>query len=166
MLKYFKRKPEKITEEMGVHEAWYDEAARMDMKHLPAFLKKLTTSYEHDYGTICHAVAAAAVGAAWAVERSPQGGITGFQGGAIMWQFIKNWDNIYKLGPARITRTEDMLYPQNAHKFNTITPSAWEWLKDEARKKVESADTAHPEVKAHWVSILLGKVPFGYTVEK
>ena len=36
-----------------------------------------------DYGTVCHAIALSAV------ARTAQGGITGFQAGAVMWEFIK-----------------------------------------------------------------------------
>ena len=44
-----------------------------------------------DYGTVCHAIALSAVATAWAANKTAQGGITGFQAGAVMWEFIKNW---------------------------------------------------------------------------
>ena len=74
---------QQITEEMGIHKEWMKRARDMTMADLPEFLRELTEDYDHDYGTICHAIAAAAVAAAWSVERTPQGGITGFQAGAI-----------------------------------------------------------------------------------
>lgn len=63
-----------ITEQDKIHEEWYKEASEMTLENLPEFLRKLTEDYSHDYGTICHAISAAAAAAAWAVEKSPCGG--------------------------------------------------------------------------------------------
>jgi len=68
-----------IREEDGIQKEWYEEARKMTVEQLPMFLKKLVEDYQHDYGTICHAVAAGALSAAHAVNHSPTGGITGFQ---------------------------------------------------------------------------------------
>lgn len=46
---------------------------------------------EHDYGTICVAIGAIAAAAARAADRSPNGGITGFQAGAVFWEFTRAW---------------------------------------------------------------------------
>lgn len=73
-----------ITEEDKVHENWYKEAKDMDMQKLPQFVNGLLEDYEHDYGTICHALSAAAVATMWAMNRDErQGGITGFQASCI-----------------------------------------------------------------------------------
>jgi len=88
--------PEVINEKMGVHKEWYVEARGMTLDQLPKFVQRLTKDYQHDCGTICHAIAAAAVGAAWSVERGPQGGITGFQASCIMWEFITHWMTEYE----------------------------------------------------------------------
>lgn len=153
-----------IKEEDKVHVQWYEEARKQTLDTLPDFLKKLTTNYQHDYGTICHAIAAAAVGAAWAVEHSPQGGITGFQGGAVMWEFMKHWNGIEF--PAWLRKGQDMLYPQYEEEFTTISKETWAWLQAEARKKL-SADPKQPgRVADHWRAIVDGKVPFGYGVSE
>src|SRR5690349_20327046 len=70
-----------ITEESGEHKQWYVDAhaPEMTLETLPEFLRHLTEDYHHDYGTICHALAAGAIATAYAMDRSPQGGITGFQ---------------------------------------------------------------------------------------
>lgn len=73
-----------ITEELGLHKEWYEEAKKQTLNTLPAFVSNLVENYSHDYGTICHAITAAALGAANAVEESPEGGITGFQANCIM----------------------------------------------------------------------------------
>ena len=80
-----------IKEEDKVQEEWYTESRHMTVENLPKFFQKLTEQYGHDYGTICHAMAAGALATMRAMDKTPQGGITGFQAGAIMWEFIKRW---------------------------------------------------------------------------
>lgn len=158
--------PQKIKEEDGTHKEWYGEAQKQTMETLPEFMRKLSEDYVHDYGTICHALAASAIAAATAMNKSPQGGITGFQARAVMWQFIKGW--MMEKGPMQLVRYHDMLYPQYAYKFQqkTITPEIWKDLQTLAKEKVASANNVHPEVMAHWASIVMGHVPFGYKVEE
>lgn len=133
-----------ITEEMKIQEEWYKEARDMTIDKLPDFLNKLTDQYHHDYGTICHAVAAAAIGAAWAVEKSPAGGITGFQAGAIMWEFIRQWNFSYNKTGLRIIDYDNFLYPQYAEKFDKVlSADVWKAIQKEARAKVEEADEAY-----------------------
>jgi hypothetical protein len=152
-----------ITEEDKVHEKWYEEARDMTPDKLPEFIRKLTEDYSHDYGTICHAVAAAAIGAAWSVDHSPAGGITGFQAGCIMWSFIQKW--MSKDGPMRLVDYSNMLYPQYNHAFEKkINKDTWEWLQKEAKKNLKASPQAHENVVEHWQSIADGYVPFGYVV--
>jgi len=154
-----------ITEKDNIHPQWYKDAKTQTAATLPEFLRRLTEDYEHDYGTICHAIAAAALGAAYAVEDSPQGGITGFQSSAVMWQFIMEWQD-YTDEPLRLTRYEEMLYPQYRDSFQTISRETWEWLQVKAKQLLaERAEpNTHPDVRAHWGQIVAGKVPFGYMV--
>ena len=151
-----------ITEEMGVHEKWYE--ARPTLAELPEFLRHLTEDYEHDYGTICHAVAAGALASARAIDKSPQGGITGFQAGAIMWQFICKWQHL-EGKPLRLLEYENMLYPQYESKFKTISKSTWKWLQAEATKNIQTSLQAHPQVVEHWKKVADGIVPFDFKVE-
>lgn len=156
-----------ITEEMHVHDAWYEQARRMTVGDLPEFVRHLTQDYQHDYGTICHAVAAAAVAAAWSVDHSPTGGITGFQAGCIFWAFYEHW--LHEKGPARLLKYGDMLYPQYWDEFTnrTISASTWKWLQEQAEKLLrEHGDKdADGAVLRHWRSIRDGDVPFGYSVK-
>lgn len=147
---------------------WYEEARDMTPEKLPEFIRKLTQDYKHDYGTICHAVTAAAIGAAWSIDHSPEGGITGFQAGCIMWEFIRKWMD--KQGPLRLVDFDDMLYPQYDHKFQkTIDSDTWEWLQEQAKVRMYDCEisnsSASKSVRDHWQSIMDGKVPFGYTVK-
>jgi len=211
-----------------IKEQWEKEAKEMTLEALPKFLKRLTEEYRHDYGTICSAMAVGAVATAYAVNKTPQGGITGFQAGAVMWDFISGWlfkDN--KIGLTLINY-DDLLYPQYEDSCNTISSEIWKNLQKEAKKEIEKADKAYkkyllavseyeenmsifikkypdyltrkklvmgnnedwererkkiesgfvfaPEepyvmvdpnnnVYKHWVSIVNGEVPFGYTLK-
>lgn len=148
----------------AIRDAWYARAAdkAMTLETLPAFLKELA-EYPHDYNTICYAVTAGAIAAAWAMNRTPNGGITGFQAGAIMWEFMGAWNDVK--APARLLKFEDALFPQYADKFNSISPDTWKWLQEEAKKKLDTKeDMVAPSVVAHWKSIRDGHVPFGLKV--
>ena len=74
-----------ITEEMMIQDEWYKQADKMTMDKLPEFLKHLTEDYQHDYGTICHALSAGALAAVHSMNNCPCGGITGFQAGFRIW---------------------------------------------------------------------------------
>lgn len=153
-----------ITEEMGIHKEWYDEAKNQTVETLPAFVKKLTENYHHDYGTMCHAVAAAGLGAMWAVNKSPAGGITGFQAGAILWEVIENWGSLGK-GPKRIVNYQDLLDPQMEREFRTISKETAEWIKSEAKKDLTEHSEMAPAVRAHMERVAEGWIPFGLQVD-
>jgi hypothetical protein len=153
-----------ISEEMGIHKEWMVEAKEMTVEKLPEFVRKLTEDYRHDYGTICHAIAAAAVAAAWAVERSPTGGISGFQAGCVMWEIIRGWGAFGGPdSPLRIQNLDDLLYPQYRDKFTSISKEVWLRLKAKAAENLEGPHGTD-NVRAHWQSIVDGRVPFGFSV--
>ena len=78
------RKP--ITEDMYLQDEWYKRGKSMKPEDFPEFFRELTEDYEHDYGTVCHAMAAIGLAAMRAFDRSEgaRGGITGFQAGCVM----------------------------------------------------------------------------------
>ena len=66
-------------------------------------------------------------------------------------------------------RLDDMLYPQMEHKFErTILKEDWQWLQDEAHylyyKAKHEKEIVHPDVVAHWESIIDGQIPFGFKI--
>lgn len=160
-------KPKPITEkkDKALIESWYKRTdAITTPAELTAFINDLTTLYAHDYGTIAHAVTAAALAAAKVVDRSPSGGITGFQAGCIMWEFCSRWMH-WDTAPRSLVTFSDMLYPQYEQKFQkTITKETWAWLKKAAVKKLKEKGPVHIDVRTHWQSIVKGQIPFGYTV--
>jgi len=155
-----------ITEKDGLQVEWMARAKTMKIDGLPEFIRELTEDYQHDYGTICHAIAAAAVAAAWAVERSPSGGITGFQAGAVSWEILKGWGGI-TLGDtgSRIVNFDDLLFPQYVEKFTSIPEETWSKLMASAKERL-AGDTSFvvPAVLDHWKSVANGEVPFGLKV--
>lgn len=159
-----------IKEADKVQEEWYREAGKMTMDKLPEFLKHLMEDYVHDYGTICHAHAAGAIATMWAMNREPQGGITGFQAGAIMWEVVRNWSYTDNKTGLKMVNFDNMLFPQYEESFEKkISMEVWENLKKEAALKIQEnlkdSLKASPKVVAHWESIVAGEIPFGYKVE-
>ena len=168
-----------ITEESDIHKTWMEEArAVKTVEDFTAFHHKLMNTYSHDYGTICHAVAALSIAGACLANHDPvMGGITGFQAGAVMWEWLSGWGT----GPKNIGRMldfEQMLYPRYARRFNFIGRENWEFLQKRAAELIAKDDTyteeskgdygeplkAAPAVRAHWESVARGEVPFGWSV--
>ena len=159
-----------ITEEMHLEKEWFEQAKKQTFETLPDFMNHVMNDYIHDYGTVCHAVSACALAAAWAANDSKgaRGGITGFQAAFVMWDFIKQWDYSSNKCGLKIVDYDDMLYPQYDHKFDkTISSNTWEALQERAKELLSENENSivHPDVREHWKSIVNGLVPFGYTVK-
>lgn len=153
-----------ITEEMHPEKAWFEEARKMTEEELPNFYNRIIHGYEHDYGTACHAVAAVALASAWAACGDKEIGLSGFQAGFVMWDFIRNWIKTGNECGLRLIDYDDMLYPQYSDKFEkVISADTWAAIQKKAQEKLEN-DAACPEVMEHWRKIVKGIVPFGYRV--
>lgn len=153
----------------AIIDQWYADAHQVNNPDdLHTFVTRLITTYRHDYGTICHALAAAAIAAAYAVNGSPQGGITGFQAGAVMWQFIQEW-NGERGEPMRLLKYRSLLYPQSIDEQTRISQDTWDWLQKEAQALLANnpKDSVHPRVWEHWVKIgQIGVVPLPFRLER
>lgn len=136
------------------------------IQELSSFLEDVETNYNTGYGTAPRAIAQASLAVAWYL--ADKFGITGFQAGAVMWDFIRDWCYRNNKCGLKITDYDKMLYPQYGHTFEkTISPETWDALQKEAEKAlVEDCQYAHPDVVAHWKSIVKGVIPFGYTVSE
>lgn len=159
------RKP--ITEDMNLQDEWFKKAKSMKPDDFPEFFRELTEDYEHDYGTVCHAMAAIGLAAMWAFNNSEgaRGGITGFQAGCVMWDVIRHMNYEDNKCGLRLLNMDDLLYPQYEHNFVAISEDTWDAVRKEAQKRLTERVTAHPDVVAHWESIINGKVPFGLRIE-
>jgi len=132
---------------------------------LPEFLTEMLKDAD-DYGSIARALGYGAVVTARVMNNSPQGGITGFQAGFVMWTFVREW--MYKGNKCglKIVDYDNMLYPQDSDKFDkVISSSIWDGLQLEALERLKRNPDAHPNVLNHWQSIVDGVVPFGHEVK-
>ena len=155
----------KITEEENYQKKWYKESKDQTLESLQSFVLSLVNDYDHDYGTIVHAMTAAAIATIDAMDKSEQGGITGFQASCITWKFINEWHGYNH--PMKLLHFNKMLYPQYEYDFQkTIPKEAWLWLQKESRKNLNDKLHCSLDVADHWKNIANGKVPFGYTVEE
>jgi hypothetical protein len=155
-----------VTEEMKPQKEWFEKAKEIrNVEQLTEFAKELLEDTQHDYGTVCHAIAALAIGAAWYGAHSQ--GITGFQAGFIMWDFIRQWEYSDNKCGLRIIDYDKMLYPQYEDIFEkTITSKHFKKMQEVAAERIKEKDLAHPDVVKHWESIVSGIVPFGYKLVK
>lgn len=156
-----------ITEEMGLHDEWYKRAKSMKPDDLPEFFREMTEDYVHDYGTVCHAMAAIGLAAMYAFNKSDgaRGGITGFQAGCVMWNVIRHMNYESNKCGLRLQNMDDLLYPQYEYKFTAISEETWDSVKREAQNCLLEREYAHPAVVAHWKSIVDGNIPFGLRIE-
>lgn len=115
------------------------------------------------YGEAPRAIAQAALATAWYLAN--EFGITGFQAGCTMWDFIKDWSYSGNKCGLKIVDYDNMLYPQYDHKFEkTMRPYVWEELQKQAKKNLETSQYASEGVIEHWKSIAAGHIPFGYSI--
>lgn len=143
------------------------------------FLKDIKENYDCNpeksknmddwYGACPRVIAQGALAVAWYFAREQ--GLTGFQAGFTMWEFIRDWEYRNNKTSLRIVDYDDMLYPQYEDKFQkTIPEHVWEAIRKEAARRIEEdskgSRRAHPAVKAHWQSIVDGTIPFGYSIKK
>lgn len=131
---------------------------------LVAFLEDVKNNYNTDYGAAPRAISQASLAVAWYL--AGEFGITGFQAGFVMWDFIRDWTYRSNKCGLKILDYDDMLYPQYEDKFQkTIQSDIWKDIRKEAEKRLEENDGhVHPTVLAHWKSIVDGEIPFGYTI--
>ena len=156
-----------ITEEMHLEKEWFEEAKTVkSTEDLTRFVEKMLYSYEHDYGTACHAIAACSLACAWLGAHVE--GISGFQAGFVMWDFIRHWMKEGNKCGMKLVDYDDFLYPQYKDKFDKIiSEETWTSIQEEAKNKLENDDGfVCGAVRQHWKGIVDGVVPFGYKVGK
>lgn len=144
------------------------EKERKDIKSfndLVAFLQRVKDNCNTGYGTAPRAIAQAALATAWYL--ASDFGITGFQAGFVMWDFIRDWQYSSNECGMKIVDYDSMLYPQYDYRFEkTISKDTFEALQKKAKKLLENKSYTHPNVVNHWQSIVDGNVPFGYVVRE
>ena len=156
----------KITEVDHLENEWFKKAETQTLETLPEFINHLMNDYEHDYGTIVKATAAAMIATFEVCNKSEQGGLTGFQTGFIPWLMMDKFWGESKVG-RKVVDFYDMFYPQYADRFEkTISPETWNDLQKIAKEKMkEPIGNFHPNVRLHISKIAAGEIPFGYKVK-
>lgn len=135
------------------------------IEELKNLIEEVETKFNYDYGVAPRCIGA--VSAVVAKYLSATMGITGFQAGFAMWDFIMSYTKTGNKCGMRLVDYDDMLYPQYDEKFEkTIAKTTWEKIQSEAEKRLEDSPNASPNVIAHWKSIVDGVVPFGYIVKE
>lgn len=135
---------------------WKDAQGCNSIEEACAFATRLLRDYRHDYGTICHALAAGTLAMAWGMNREPEGHITGFQSGFVMWGFVKRWMSID--GPVRLTQYDQLLYPQYDHQWQSISEETMESLQKIAQKQLEEF-SGSDVVRERLELVASGKLP-------
>lgn len=146
-----------------VIDGWWEEVKGFrSIDEAAAFAHRIMNNYHHDYGTICHAVAA--VGVAMSNAVGFPAGVTGFQAGAIGWMLHSKWQQ-WGDEPRSIVDYSNLLYPQYDDKFATINQYTHEWLMKRAETLIaEKNEHAHPDVTKRWKQIASGWLPPFVTV--
>lgn len=140
-------------------ESWWADAKRCtSIDDAASLAHRLVNDYRHDYGTICHAVAAASYAMAKAMNASPVGHITGYQADAVQWLLLSHW-NVWDDAPRRIVEYQNLLYPQYDYVFTTLPRSTADWLIDRAKTNLATVTYVHPNVIARWRDIAEGTFP-------
>ena len=154
---------ETVREEDHPEKEWFKEAGDMKLDKLQEFMDRMLNHYNHDYGTIVHAVSACAIAAAWAA--CDVAGLTGFQAGFVMWDFIREWNHRKNECGMKLVDYDNLLYPQYRERMDkVISKDTWELLQKKAKELLQTEPDAHFRVQMHWQSIVDGDVPFGYKV--
>ena len=148
---------------------WLKDAEHVDTDSLIEFCEKLCgpdRKYIHTYDSYCYAVAACCV----ATMVSYGFELSGYQASVVPLIFLLT-SNYRNSETGIVVRDwDDMLYPQCAHKFEkTIPQHTFDVLQETAKTRLKEALNSdlplHTDVLKHWVSIISGEVPFGYTIE-
>ena len=151
----------------GVINGWFEQAkkVRLGDGSLDKFLRELNDNYRHDYGTTCHAIAAAAIAAAYAMAHEM--GPTGFQFSCAEMEFLARSRFPHNKLGFSVCDWDDVLYPQYANRFTglDISGDTAERIKAEAKRRIDEGGAIHPTVKEWWSRLAAGDFPEWLRVE-
>lgn len=155
-----------ITESMGIHNEWYEEAVRVTTKEsLVEFVDRLMNKYSHDMNTIVHAMVAGSLATINTMNSMPDGRIGPAQCMKLLGSFVRHWARIE--GPAKIVAWAGLLHVDNEKSFTTIPAPVFEEIKVMANELLKAdLSVVEPRQVEHLISISKGNVPFGLSVEE
>lgn len=137
----------------------YDEADQVKtVEELNLLIERLT-AHPHDYGTIIYACAAAMIGAYKVMNASPQGGITGFQAGCLMWEMVHRFGE-FSGGPLRIQDFDHLRFPQYDDDWAVwLSPEGRAQIVERANRALSEARSMAPGVRKRHEEIVAGSWP-------
>ena len=147
-----------------IEDSWYKEIDTLTSKSkYNAFVSKLISGYEHDFGTSLRALACIVN----ATIRFYGGGLSNFQASYLMWKILEKTFCIKDSVGLKIVRYEDLLYPQLVYHFdNELDKSQHEKLIELAKKNLVESTEAVKEVREHWEKIAKGWLPKNVSLKK
>lgn len=132
---------------------------------IKALADEITEKFNYDYG-----VAPRCVGAFLTVCANyfcSVMGMTGFQAGFVMWDFILGFNYPHNKCGMRILDFDKLLYPQYLHMFKEVPEDTWKLVVEEAKKELDQKDQlVSCTVVQHWKDIANGKIPDGIVITK
>jgi hypothetical protein len=158
--------------EQELRDKWQKEARACATKEDLIKLFDEIAAHKHDYGSIVVGCGAIALAAAHTMNRAPTcgGGITGFQAGCVMWEFVCSWTYENNKCGLRLIDYDNLCYPQYKDNFTkpSITKGVLEAVQKRCKEllKGEKGSGASDRVVAHWKAIAAGGVPFGLEIRE
>lgn len=146
--------------EQEYRDAMYAKAAEVRTTDDFAALIREMEQDEFDYGRIVYACAAAAIAGFNVMNRTKNGGITGFQAGCLMWEMVKKF-GMFSEGPLKIIDYGKLLYPQSDDDFaHDLSAESMAELQKRATDMLsKDSGFAHPAVMERWREIAAGDFP-------
>ena len=156
----------KVLDEFEMRDLLKDKRKSIEtFDELIEFLTYIKDNCNYDDGVAPRSIAQASLAVAWYFSNIF--GITGFQSGFVITDFIRDWRyQNNKLG-FKIVNYDDLLYPQREYYFDkVIKKDMYKKLQEVAEEKLnENSCFVAPKVRIHWLRIVNGHVPFGFRVE-
>lgn len=133
-------------------------------EELAEFLKDIKDNYNAGYGGAPRSIAQACLATGWFL--SSEFGITGFQAGCVMWDFICGWSYTNNEVGLQIIDYDNLLYPQYDYKFEnfTISNRQKDKLIEVAQSRLDTETMAAPAVINRWKELAAGVMPPYVTV--
>lgn len=140
-----------------VYEEWKAKAnAVQNLEDFNTFYKELT-EHKHSYDSVVWACQLVSIAAFKAFNRSPQGGITGFQLGFVGGGYLQ--EMLHLKGPVFLLKAEDLLSEYKAGDYIArLDKESHTWLREEARKRLDG-ENLHEDAREHLQKMAEGWLP-------
>jgi len=143
-----------------LYEEWKAKAnAVQNLEDFSVFFKELTEQSQ-SYDSAVWASSLLSLAAFKAFNRSPQGGISGFQLGFVAGGYLRELMHID--GPVSLLKVEDLLFPHKADKYIArLDKESHTWLREQAKKNLVNPafSDMHEDCREHYEKLIEGWLP-------